>query len=106
MHSIIFVTTSSKNEAKNIAGALVKKKLAACVNIITGVDSIFRWQGKVERAAETLLIIKSKKAELPRIIRLVKSLHSYATPEIIALPIIGGEKNYLKWIDESIGQSA
>jgi periplasmic divalent cation tolerance protein len=102
MYSVILVTAPNKKEAKNIAGALVKKKLAACVNIVAGIESIFRWQGKVDRATEALLIIKSKKSKLPRIIRMIKSLHSYDTPEIIALPIIGGEKKYLKWIDESV----
>jgi periplasmic divalent cation tolerance protein len=85
-----------------IAQALLKNKLAACVNIIDKIESFFWWQGKIDCAEEALLLVKSKKSKLPKIIKLVKSLHSYSVPEIIALPIIAGEKKYLKWIDESL----
>jgi len=105
MYSVILVTAPNKKEAKNIATALVESRLAACVNIVAAVESVFRWQGKVDRAAEILLIIKSQRKKLPRIIRMIKSLHSYKVPEIIALPIIAGEKNYLKWIDECLSDS-
>ncbi len=101
MRIVIFITASNKKEAKKIAEALIKNRLAACVNIIDKIESFFWWQGKVERANETLLIIKSQREKLTKIIKLVKSIHSYKVPEIIALRIIGGEKNYLKWIDES-----
>jgi periplasmic divalent cation tolerance protein len=101
MRIVIFVTCANKEEAKKIAKALVEAKESACVNIIDGIDSIFWWQGKTDMAKESLLIIKSKKSKLPRIIKRVKALHSYQVPEIIALPIIGGEKKYLRWIDES-----
>ncbi|MDP3731866.1 MAG: divalent-cation tolerance protein CutA [Candidatus Omnitrophota bacterium] len=101
MNVVIFVTAANKKEAEKIASALIKKKLAACVNIIDNVNSLFRWQGKVDNAKEALLIIKSRKALMNNLIKKVKSLHSYAVPEIIALPIISGDKDYLKWIDES-----
>lgn len=106
MRIIIFVTAASKKQAGQIAEALIKKKLAACVNIIGGVNSFFRWQGKIDSAKEVLLIIKSNKDKLPRIITCVKSLHSYDVPEIIALPIIAGDRAYLKWIDESLRNSS
>lgn len=102
MYALILVTVGSKKEAKSIAGALVKKKLAACVNITDKVESLFWWQGKIDTAKELLLVIKSKRELLPRIIKLIKSKHSYQVPEIIALPIIAGNPDYLRWIDESL----
>ncbi len=106
MYIVIFVTTPNKKEANHIARQLIKKRLAACVNIINGIDSLFWWQGKLDHAKEALLIIKSQKSKLGRIVKLVRSAHSYKVPEIIALPIIGGEKRYLRWIDETLGKSA
>jgi len=102
MYIIIFVTASSKKEARKIAGSLIKHKLAACVNIVDKIDSVFFWESKVDKAKESLLIIKSKKEKMPKIIKLVKSTHSYKVPEIIALPIISGDKAYLRWIDASV----
>jgi len=102
MYIVIFVTASNKKEARKIASRLVKDKLAACVNILDKVESVFLWEGKIEKAEESLLIIKSKKEKLPKIISVVKSLHSYTVPEIIALPIIAGDKSYLRWIDASV----
>lgn len=105
MHIAVFVTASSKKEAAGIARKLIENKAAACVNIIDKAVSLFWWKGKIDCSKEALLIIKSKKEKLPRIIKIVKSAHSYQVPEIIAFPIIGGDKNYLKWIDESIRNS-
>jgi len=102
MYIVIFITAANKKQADNIGRELVKHKLAACVNIVSNVESLFRWQGKLDKARESLLIIKSRKEKLAKIIKLVKSLHSYSVPEIIALPIISGNKDYLKWIDDSI----
>jgi periplasmic divalent cation tolerance protein len=102
MYTVIFITASGKKEADKIAKALLKHKLAACVNIIKSIESIFWWQGKVQKAKEVLLIVKSKKEKLAGIIRLVKSMHSYSVPEIISLPIIAGNKPYLDWVNESI----
>jgi len=102
MHIAIFITASSKKEAAKIAQVLIENKLAACVNIIDGIESIFWWQGKVDRAKEALLIVKSSRGRLSALIKVVKALHSYDIPEIIALPITGGNKDYLKWCDESL----
>lgn len=102
MHIVIFVTASSKEEAQKISAGLIKHKLAACVNIVDKVDSVFFWDGKIDRAKEALLIIKSKKEKFSKIIKLVKSLHSYKVPEIIALPIIAGDKAYLRWMDAAV----
>ena len=102
MHVVIFVTASNKKEAQKIAAGLIKQKLAACVNIVDKVDSLFFWEAKIQKAKESLLIIKSKKEKMSKVIRLVKSLHSYEVPEIIALPIIAGDKPYLRWIDAAL----
>ncbi len=99
---VIFVTCASKEEAGKISSTLVEKKLAACASMVHGVHSVFRWQGKVDTAEESLLIIKSSEDQLGSIIKEVRSLHSYEVPEIIALPIIGGSKDYLEWLDGSL----
>ena len=100
MKIVIFITAANKQEARRIASSLIKEKLAACVNIVEKVESLFWWQAKVDQAKEVLLIVKTKKKLLNKLIRLVKSLHSYTVPEIIALPIIGGNSDYLNWIDD------
>jgi periplasmic divalent cation tolerance protein len=102
MYIVVFVTVPHKEEAQRIAHALVEKKLVACVTMVNTVESVFWWEGKVDHAQETLLIIKSKKSKLNALMKLVKQLHSYQVPEIIALPLVGGHRPYLKWIDESI----
>ena len=96
---IIFITASSDEEAGNIAKTLVTEQLAACVNIIDNVRSIFRWQGDVEDADEFLLVVKTRAELLDNLTVLVKQEHSYDLPEIIALLIVGGSKEYLNWID-------
>jgi periplasmic divalent cation tolerance protein len=96
---VIFVTAGSPEEAHKIAESLVGKKKAACVNILPGIDSLFRWQGKIESAREVPLLIKTRADLLPEIIRLVKEIHSYEVPEIIALPIVGGSEDYIQWLD-------
>lgn len=103
MNIVVFVTAANRKEAQNIASALVRHKLAACVNIMEKVHSLFWWQGRVDSAQEALLIIKTRRALLSKLIKKVQSLHSYEVPEIIALPIIAGNKKYLKWINESTG---
>jgi len=102
MYTIILVTCANKKEAGFIAEKLIKDKAAACVNIVGKVESVFWWKGKVDHSKEVLLIIKSRKSSLSRIIKIVRSLHSYNVPEIIALPIVAGYKPYLEWIDDSI----
>jgi periplasmic divalent cation tolerance protein len=102
MYNIVFVTAANKEEARKISRALLRLKLCACVNILSGIESFFRWKGKINKAAEVLLIIKSRKDKVPKLIKLVKSIHSYEVPEIISLPITAGFKPYLNWIDESL----
>jgi periplasmic divalent cation tolerance protein len=102
MYIVVLVTAKNKKEALKISAGLIKAKLAACVNIVNKIDSIFFWLGKIDRSQESLLVIKSKKEKLTRIIKLVRSLHSYEVPEIIALPIITGNNSYLRWIDAAL----
>ncbi|MBU0548803.1 MAG: divalent-cation tolerance protein CutA [Candidatus Omnitrophica bacterium] len=101
MNIVIFITCTNNRQAKKIAKELLKERLVACVNIVDKIDSFFWWQGKVDSAREVLLIAKSKKTLMPGIIRQVKLLHSYQVPEVIALPIIAGNKDYIKWINQS-----
>jgi len=102
MHIIILITTKDKKEAEKISKLLIKNRLAACVNIVNGVKSLFWWQGKVDQAKEALLIVKSRKEKFAKIAKLVKANHSYDLPEIIAIPIVSGFKPYLNWINDSI----
>ncbi|MCM8795799.1 MAG: divalent-cation tolerance protein CutA [Candidatus Omnitrophica bacterium] len=102
MQIVVFITCSSKLEGRRIARALVEKRLAACVNIVDKIESIFCWKGKIEKAKEALLIVKSQKKKFTKIIKLVRTMHSYEVPEIIAFRIFGGDKRYLKWIDETL----
>lgn len=103
---LVFVTCADPPEARRIAQTLVNERLAACVNIHQGVvRSVYRWKGKVEQAREILLLIKTSSRLFSRLERRVSELHSYDTPEIIALPIVAGSHPYLAWISESVGQS-
>jgi len=96
---VVVLVTTATAEAQSIAELLLSKRKVACVNIVPRVDSLFRWQGKLDSAQESLLIIKTRASLLPEIIEIVKKAHSYEVPEIIALPIIGGDEDYLKWMD-------
>jgi periplasmic divalent cation tolerance protein len=99
---VVFVTAASHAEARRIARAVVTQRLAACVNICAGVESHYRWRGKIEEARECLLIMKTERRLVSALTAAVKQLHSYEVPEIIALPITAGSKDYLKWITESL----
>ncbi|MFH0772498.1 MAG: divalent-cation tolerance protein CutA [Candidatus Omnitrophota bacterium] len=101
-NSLIFVMTGSRSEARKIARYLVKKRLAACVNIIAAVESIYTWKGKIESAREFMLIIKSTAKRFPDIEKAVKSLHSYECPEIIEISIKGGSRSYIRWISDAV----
>jgi len=102
MYVVVLVTAKNKPEARKISAALIKAKLAACVNIVDKIDSVFFWAGKIDRAKESLLVIKTKKNKFPALVKLVRSVHSYEVPEIIALPIISADKPYLRWIDAAL----
>ncbi|HTM07610.1 MAG TPA: divalent-cation tolerance protein CutA [Verrucomicrobiae bacterium] len=101
---VVYVTVGSADEGERIASALVEERLAACVNRVGGVRSIYRWEGKVETAEEVLLIIKSRRDLFDRLKQRVAALHSYSVPEIVALPIVEGAEPYLKWLDEELAK--
>jgi periplasmic divalent cation tolerance protein len=97
---IVLVTCGSEEEAIKIAQSLVEERLAACVNLVSPVRSIYRWEGKIWDEKEWILIIKTQKQRFEKLERKVKSLHSYSVPEIIGLPIIEGSSSYLDWLEE------
>ena len=103
----VFITASGPDEGARLAEALVAEKLAACVNRIDNVKSVYWWKGNIERASETLLVVKTRADLVERLIARVKELHSYSVPEVIALPIEAGNPDYLRWIYEvtSLGES-
>ncbi len=98
---LVLITTPTVEEAETVSRILLEKRLVACVNIVRDVKSLFWWEGKIDEAREALLIIKTRIEKLPDIIRSVKEKHSYTVPEIIAVPILAGYPEYLKWLDES-----
>jgi periplasmic divalent cation tolerance protein len=95
---VVLITVGSADEASAIAQQLVEGRLAACVNAVPGVRCLFQWQGAIDSACETLLVAKTRSSLLPRLVESVRRVHSYSVPEIIALPIIGGNADYLKWL--------
>ena len=100
MGFVLMISTAPEREASQIGQALVTAGLAACVNIIRGVSSIFRWQGKLCREKEALLLIKTTSARSQKIINKIKEIHSYEVPEIIFFRVDGGEEKYLKWVND------
>lgn len=101
-YSVVLVTAPSKEEGKRIARAVLEGKLAACANLIPGVESMFWWEGRLEEATETLLILKTKEEVLPRLIEAVRDLHSYTVCEVLGLSVKQGNQAYLDWIDASV----
>ena len=99
---LVLTTTSSQEEARRIANALVERRLAACVNIVSKIDSIYRWKGKVEEAQEFLLLIKTTESAVENLRDAIQELHSYEVPECISLAIEEGSHPCLKWIDDSV----
>jgi periplasmic divalent cation tolerance protein len=100
---IVLTTTGSQEEGRKIAYALVERRLAACVNIVPQIESVYRWQGKVESATEWLLIIKTQAEVFGRLQAAIKELHSYDLPECLMLEVTGGSQAYLAWIGENVG---
>ena len=99
---VVLMTAGSYEEADRIARALVDRMLAACVNVIPGVTSVYRWQGEVQHDQEWLLVAKSRREVLADLTQCVQSLHSYDVPEVIALPLVGGSEPYLRWMDGEV----
>jgi len=99
---IVFVTTARKHEAEEIVQHLLGDKLVACGNIFGPVTSFFRWSGKVERAEEFLVFLKTRKDLFQRLSDVVKTLHGYEVPEILAVPVVDGSKDYLDWLENCL----
>ncbi len=98
---VVLITVASREEAERIARRLVEDRLAACVNIVSQVRSFFIWQGKFSEEDELLLVAKTRRARFRELATVVTQLHSYSVPEIIALPILVGSSDYLRWVAES-----
>ena len=99
---VIFITTGTDEEAQEVAKAILNNRLAVCVNIVPNINSLFWWNGTIDSEQERLLIVKSKASVLNEIAALVKEIHSYEILEILALPIIGGNPDYLNWIGKEV----
>lgn len=99
---IAFTTVASRSDGERIARALVEARLAACVNIIGGILSVYRWKEKVEESDECLLIVKTTEARIASLEEALKTLHSYELPEFVVLPITSGSEAYLAWIEGSV----
>lgn len=100
---VILITASMDEEAQEIANRLLTQRKAACVNIIPKVRSLFWWKGELDSADEAVLIVKTKASLVDEIVSLVKEAHSYEVPEVIALPLIGGNRDYLNWMSDELG---
>jgi periplasmic divalent cation tolerance protein len=104
MNVLVLSTAPDRDTAQRLARELVERKLAACVNIVPGIESIYHWEGKIHTDAELLLLIKTNAQLAPEALAALEQLHPYDTPEGIVLPIEGGLKKYLAWIGESTRQ--
>lgn len=100
MYFIAYITAKNQEEAKNIGETVVKEKLAACANIIPAIESVYWWKGKIEKEKESLLLLKTKKALVGRLIKRVKEIHSYDVPCVDIIPVTDGNQDYFKWIEE------
>ncbi len=100
---VVLSTCDSEEQAQQIAGQLVEQRLAACVNIMTGARSVYRWKDKIEESAEVLLVIKSRRDLVAQVRVVIEKIHSGEIPEIVALPIVDGSEAYLDWMDHELG---
>ncbi len=101
---IVFITAPTEEEAAAMAKTLVQERLAACVNIVSGIRSFYRWEGRIEDDSEVLMIAKSREELFERLSGRVKELHSYTVPEVIAAPITRGSADYLGWLRQELGE--
>ncbi len=97
---VVFVTCPNQQEAEKIVDKVLKARLIACGNIIPGMHSLFHWQGNISSEKEVLIIMKTRQKLLAELVKWIETEHSYSVPEIIALPIVGGARDYLNWIKE------
>jgi len=100
---IVFSTCGTEEEADKLARELVEARLAACVNIVPGARSVYRWKGAIESAAEWLLVIKSSRGRFEGLSAALEKAHSYEIPEVLAVPVVEGSRNYLNWLEGELG---
>ena len=100
--NFIYMTAGDTKEAKKIAGELVASKLAACVNILDNMNSVYIWQGELQEDSEVVLIAKTTRERVPQLVEKVKSLHSYDCPCIVSLPVLAGHQPFLEWIEAQV----
>lgn len=103
---LVLMTAANREEAARLADMLVGSRLAACVQLLPEIESVYRWQGNIERQEETLLLAKSSSDKFDELDRAVRAIHSYDTPEIIATPIVAGSPTYLKWLEATLSGEA
>jgi len=103
---VIFITTSTGEEARIIANMLLQQRTVACVNILPQINSLFWWNGTIDAAEESLLVAKTTASHLDDVVRLVKESHGYDIPEVIAVPIVGGNLDYLEWMDREVSSGS
>jgi periplasmic divalent cation tolerance protein len=99
---IVFSTCADETEALRLANALVEARLAACVNVLPAIQSVYRWQGAIENAREILLVVKTTRQRFEAVRDLISAVHSYETPEIIAVPVAAGSEKYLAWLTDQV----
>ncbi len=104
--TVVFSTCDSEDEARRIARELVEQRLAACVQIVPGVRSVYQWKGQVEEGAEFLLLMKTRRDLVAELARSVRKMHSYETPELVAAPVVDGLADYLAWMDRELAEKA
>lgn len=103
-HLVVLSTVARAEDAERIARALVERRLAACVSVVPGLVSLYRWKGNVERDDERLLVIKTRRERLAPLREAIAELHPYELPELLALPVEAGSPDYLEWLDESVAE--
>jgi periplasmic divalent cation tolerance protein len=102
---LVYITAKDKDQALAIGCTLVEERLAACINVLDGMTSVYRWEGAVEQASEAVLIVKTTELQVPAVMERVKALHSYSCPCVVAWPIGIGDPQYLEWIEQSTGET-
>jgi periplasmic divalent cation tolerance protein len=103
---VVFITAAQSAEAARLADMLIGQRLAACVQVLPEIESVYRWRGQIERQKEVLLIAKTTKAKFDTLEREVRAIHSYETPEIVALPLTAGSAPYLEWLNSSVSDES
>jgi periplasmic divalent cation tolerance protein len=100
---LVYVTCADRDEARRIGRELVRKRLAACTNVFSGVESFFNWEGQLEQADETVVIAKTVRAKVPAVVEAVRALHSYTVPAVVVVPVEGGNPVFMDWVVSEVG---